>query len=83
MSLLEMITGTAENLGPVIKDSTNLSQVEPSLDSSSSTEMQNGVTPSQDKLQDSEAEWGLWKNKETKHGEYSDDVKLLESWSLF
>ncbi|XP_004073201.1 seipin [Oryzias latipes] len=49
-------TGTAENLGPVIKDSTNLSQVEPSLDSSSSTEMQNGVTPSQDKLQDSEAE---------------------------
>ncbi|KAF6726594.1 Seipin [Oryzias melastigma] len=48
--------GTAENLGPGIKDSTNLSQEEPSLDSSSSTDMQNGVTHSQDKIQESEAE---------------------------
>ncbi|RVE67355.1 hypothetical protein OJAV_G00102200 [Oryzias javanicus] len=48
--------GTAENLGPGIKDNTNLSQEEPRLDSSSSTEMQNGVTHSQDKIQESEAE---------------------------
>lgn len=81
MSLLEMFTGTAENLGPGIKDNTNLSQEEPSLDSSTSTDMQNGVTHSQDKIQESEAEWGLWKQREYNDGKQlrnSDHYSVIE-----